>query len=442
MREFDGKLLLASYLLDHGFDVVIGSRKRVKEYVLLHDRCVYVAKSITKAERVFYEEIRQRGNAIVLLQVEGGILYKEADEAICYSYPQELLPFLDRIFVFGEAIKSHILRLLEVDEHRITVTGEPRFDLLKSKYSNFLNNRAAQIVKCYGNYILINTSFGLSNHLISKSYARNLIEFNPDFSERLKHNLLLKQEEFEVLVALYRDMVAAVARDFPEHKVILRPHPEENLEYYKKHLEGWANVEVINNGNVAYWIAGAKAVVHYDCTTGVEAWMACKPVVSYTPFINEDIVAWLPLLVSHKCQTEEDVIEALRDALVGKLGPKVLDEKEYRKVAAHIHNIVDESGPLFLAGIQDVENERFAQKAAPGASAWKRGMFIGKNIFRDYYHQYIKPPTLTTETHKIGTITSREIRSVLRDFYHVHGLESRYSICPLGEHLVRIKSKV
>ena len=64
---------------------------------------------------------------------------------------------------------------------------------------------------------------------------------------------------------------------------------------------------------VREWIVNAEAVIHYDCTTGIESLIAGKNVISFCPFYDENIVARLPIEISTKFTKIDDLIKFIKD---------------------------------------------------------------------------------------------------------------------------------
>ena len=62
-----------------------------------------------------------------------------------------------------------------------------------------------------------------------------------------------------------------MARRFPDHRIILRPHPSEIVENWHAWIGGHDRVEVMREGAAVPWILAAHMLVHTNCTTGVEA---------------------------------------------------------------------------------------------------------------------------------------------------------------------------
>ena len=75
------------------------------------------------------------------------------------------------------------------------------------------------------------------------------------------------------LIALMPEM----ARRFPDHRIILRPHPSEIVENWHAWIGSHDEIEVVREGAAVPWILAAHMLVHTNCTTGVEAVALDKP---------------------------------------------------------------------------------------------------------------------------------------------------------------------
>ncbi len=106
-----------------------------------------------------------------------------------------------------------------------------------------------------------------------------------------------------------------MAARFPDINFVLRPHPDENTTVYNNAFDGIHNLHVVGAGSVHPWIKASLAVIHHDCTTGLEAVMAGKPTISFVPRTHESITAWLPIYVSINCKTSTEVMDSLGKVL-------------------------------------------------------------------------------------------------------------------------------
>jgi hypothetical protein len=112
-------------------------------------------------------------------------------------------------------------------------------------------------------------------------------------------------------------IVPAVSKAFPDHTIIVRPHPAELHETWVNAAEGLSNVKVVFEGTVSPWLLAADAVLHWGCTTGLEAFLMGKPVVAYNPITAEEekFDHKLPHSISVVARTPEETIKALRHVM-------------------------------------------------------------------------------------------------------------------------------
>ncbi len=317
-REFDGKILLSARLLEHGFRVVLGTKSGIHREILQARHGIYLAKSASNVFLSFYRQLKNRGHHLVVLDVEGGALTREIKNDLLRSYQPEASAYFDFFYVFGEKIRDAILRELDyIKPDMVVVTGEPRFDLLRSEYSRFYEEEAKEIQDRYGRYVLFNTSFGLSNSALGDNGILRFLETTDDIPEEQRHLYLLKHAEGKKLIRAFTALAREVASAFPEIQVVIRPHPDEDPALYQRAFQDDPTIHVNGQGNVQPWILCALAVIHHDCTTGMEAVMAGKPTIAYVPFTEETITAWLPVYLSMACASPAEVISSLEPVVNG-----------------------------------------------------------------------------------------------------------------------------
>ncbi|NEV92732.1 hypothetical protein G3567_01055 [Psychroflexus sp. YR1-1] len=349
-REFDGKLLLISYLLDKGFKkIYFGAGRPLRNEALLHESGIYFFKSLSVSEIKLYKELKKRNFKLVLIHAEGGIYYKDNKSSIESAFNPEVLKYMDYNFAFGKDIKQSILEMhgYKYDPKTI-ISGEPRFDLLKSKYDLFFKKQIQQIIKKQSDFILINTSFSAANPTAGKEFLRNYWLNEPTFSSKAKKLLMQKMIFFEEVLHEFIEAIKKLATDFPNYNFVLRPHPSESEEYYNRYFKDFRNITITKKDNVALWIKASNGVIHYDCTTGIEAKLAGKPVISYTPLLDDSIVAWLPILASESVNTY--------DKLKTSVGKIISDEYVYQiqqevfeKLSDTVDNFNNESSKIIAS---------------------------------------------------------------------------------------------
>ena len=363
-REFDGKLLLISNLLNVGFSrIFFGSRVEVKKEALLRTNGIFILKSLSRKEDDFYKKLKAKGFLIALLHVEGGIHYKDNKNSILSFFDPKLLKYIDYNFVFGENIKKDIIKYCgKKFDHKIIVSGEPRFDLIKPKFKQFYDNKVFLLKKQFQEgFILINTSFSAGNPVVGKEELTKFFNNEPSYTNDTKKLLLKKINTFGNVVVDYIDAIKKIALIFPNKHIVIRPHPSESIDIYYDNLSDYKNIYITKKGNVHEWILASDCVIHYDCTTGMEALLAGKFVISYLPQFEEDIIAWLPVELSNKCYNTNELINCLANIFNGNYKTNISDSilNDWKNI---VHNVEHFSGEIISNSLREVIFETVNRK--------------------------------------------------------------------------------
>ena len=194
---------------------------------------------------------------------------------------------ISRVCMWGDRQKQVYLAHAPEVGNAVTVTGSPRFDLCLPKYAWMTEDRERLAAK-HAPYILICTRFTAIAHAegIDDPFRRKL---NPkiwpeSFDMGKVTDLWFTKwrrdvQDFADFVVLTKE----IAANFPSYTIVLRPHPSESLAFYKQAFASFANVVVTREGGVLPWIRSAALVVHSNCTTGIEAVLAGRPVLNLLP---------------------------------------------------------------------------------------------------------------------------------------------------------------
>ncbi len=150
----------------------------------------------------------------------------------------------------------------------------------------------------------------------------------------------------------YVKLAGKIADAFPDHTIILRPHPSENHEFWIEKTKNHKNIKVISEGSVTPWILESEMLIHSSCTTGLEAFLMGKPVISLLPYGKNKIRRHISDEVSYKAANVEDAVEAAKKLL----GKKPEDKKEalkgkisYLGKTSSAEKIVEEFDKLHVA---------------------------------------------------------------------------------------------
>jgi hypothetical protein len=177
--------------------------------------------------------------------------------------------------------------------------------------------------------------------------------------------------------AAFAAMILALANTFPSHTIIIRPHPSEDHDQWRKVVAETGNAKVIYSGSVEPWLSAADAVVHNASTIGVEGFLLNRPVFSYMPVVDEvfNRLTHLPNIVSTQAHTIDDLLQAIRVAFEGR--PSSLSDNREQKELVRRY-VANASGRLaaerIVEVLSDLHHARPPSRSDPLSflSAWSR----------------------------------------------------------------------
>lgn len=362
VRELEPKLLLACAAAMRGIPSMIGPRQEMHFYLHAFPKSIYLSKSSTSASVNVFQALKKMGAKIVvwdeeaLVAMSPKLYYQHRLSPISISY-------VSHLFAWGEKNAELWRQYPNLPKDMpISITGNPRGDLLRPELRGYYENDVRALRSKYGNFILINCNFALVNayhadmNLLMPSPVpgEGLVLTRRPKSMGLDYEYTKGFSDYKKeIMDSFIELVPALARAFPDHAIVLRPHPAENQEIYQRIGETSERVHVINKGNVVPWLLAAQAVIHNGCSTGVEAYALNKPAVSYRRSVQEQYdkdFMQLPNDLSHECFSLEELIDTLQKILNNQLGVAPGDD---RKVLME-RNLAAQSGPLACERILDV----------------------------------------------------------------------------------------
>lgn len=341
VREFDAKLLFALAAAEAGWRVVLGGQGELRRSLHRFAPGVYVDKSVTVNKHKWFRRCRALGHQVIAWDEEG-LVYFDAETLKEMRLGTQSLNDVEMFFSWGNRQREAIREMCPEIDERVRVTGNPRFDMLRPELRSFYQEPVNRLVKEHGRFILVNTSFPFANHFLGEEamysmYARYPInERKPEF---FKGWAAVQRGGLEA----FRALIPELSRAFPDHTLIVRPHPSENHTSWQQWTRHLQQVKVCAVGPVVEWIAAADFMVHFDCTTGIEAFVMDAPAVSFDDGKVPGYRQPLPGALSHHAQTIEAVIEAGKGFLNHRIQPASKDSEKRRTAKQHIAAL---DGPL------------------------------------------------------------------------------------------------
>lgn len=403
-REFDGKLWLAMNLACSGHKVSLGWRNPMRSYALRHiEPDLFISKAAAKSDsRIkLFQVLNDVGCSIAVLDAEGGIIRSKADY-FEKRLSKDILDSVDLLFAWGSEPADAVRENTIFPKEKMIVSGNPRFDLLHSGVRDIYTKGATEICDDFGNYALVNTNFAIVNHK-KDSY----IPSSGDLSKYVEFII----EQF--IEAIYR-----ISTINNLDTIVVRPHPSEDPDFYRKKFAGMPSVVVEQSGDVRTWIMGAEVVLHNSCTTGIESAMLNTPVLALEP---DDAPIQsprpsLPNAVSESVTSLEQLATRVEHYL-GTDATYEMSAEQRSALKKYFENVDEPATEKIVRAIDETVSTRQRSYPAPSpidrAKIWaKRGSLspLFKTVLRRDFErsEYSKQ--------KFPGLTIDEVRSRVSDF--------------------------
>ncbi len=377
VREFDAKLLLALIALQRGFDVVIGALWELKFHADLLDRGIILDKSIAKTKEQWFHHCQQQGHRVAALDEEGLVYFDAETYRQLRIFPKSMA-VADLFFAWGKDQSEVTASALGELAERIRVTGNPRFDLLRPELRNLYEQDAAKLREKYGKIIQINTSFSFANTANDPQALQQTFSQYPIAKERpgFFEDWMAAQQK---VLESFQEMLPLVRERFPDHRIIIRPHPSEGLELWQEVVASLEKTTVVREGNIVPWILASDVLVHWNCTTAIEATLLGKAAIAYRKEKPDYYEQPLPNACSFHADNPEQLLEMIDLAMKGTLVASA-EETEARAQVLQ-HHVASLQGDLAaekmieeLLGLsQSIERERgfFEQNLQRAKRLWR-----------------------------------------------------------------------
>lgn len=319
-RELEGRTLLGLEAALHGFPVVLGRKGHITRAIArgaLPPGVVF-EKSITRGKEGKLGGLSDRGCVIVSQDEESGLLDFSYDQFLSFRSSHDTLDQVEAVFCWGEHDREAWVECYPASRDKIHATGSPRVDFWRKDFAPYFDEGKKVINDRFGDFVLVSSNFVLANSSMTPDERIRQGKENGSIASADDEALFLRKvEDSHRMFALFVEMLSELSRTWPDRHFVVRPHPAENVDGWKRALPQRPNLHVVFDGGVDQWVRASSAVLHNGCTTGIEAYAAGKPAIAYVPFkspINREV----PNAVSMECQTVNEVRDVLEGVFSGR----------------------------------------------------------------------------------------------------------------------------
>lgn len=375
VREFDAKLLLACVAAERGHVSILGYRSDVDAEITRFPRGTYLSKSLTRRSRNQFRTLQRLGHEIGAWDEEA-LVYPNVE----YYFEQRMsvptLRYLSLLLAWGNDNADVFRKHPSYDGAPIYTCGNPRIDLLRPELRATFDHAVRPIRERYGRFLLLNTNFSK----VSGRRYRDQPRTQSLPPEALAKRRAMKDGYYAHKQALFEAFLAmtpAVAKAFPDHRIIVRPHPSELREPWEALAEAHENLHVVDGGNVIPWLLAADATIHNGCTTAIEAFALGRPSIAYRPVTSERWDHQVPNALSRECESQGALTALLARAVAGDLGAEPSPEQ----VRLFDEHVVGLSGALASDRVVDAlesHREQRGELRRPPVAEYLRGRLAAR----------------------------------------------------------------
>ena len=312
-RELVARQMIAADCLLKGLPIIIAEQWWFSGHMADLPPGIVLFKGNNRTQSKVMRAAKKHGHVITSIEEEAfGVTY-EAELATMFS--PSAMDVVDMVFAQGTIHRDFLVQRFAGMSDRVTVTGNPRSDVISLSAEPAIKERAENLRREIGDFVLLNTNCGAINPYDIDTYSHFL---------RCKSVGVLEPSEpadlarFESLLAWEHSNLREVSRflrifseKHPWVPVIVRPHPAENLGRWEKACDRLTNVTVESDTDHIAWILAAKVMLHTGCTTGLEGALLGTPVVGICPDTHVWNDGFISNLVSHVYRTGVEACDAV-----------------------------------------------------------------------------------------------------------------------------------
>lgn len=319
-RELDYKLALAVLLSEQGHTCVIAHHDLVDKLSQSYEPGIYIGKTIFKThfptDTSIYYKYKNLGWKIFYLDEEGGVfpgIEEDWKQLLDRRLDATVLEKDDVILTWGDFQNQHYQASAKCTTKTV---GCPRLAFNNDVYKGIISCRNIGEDIFPDEYVLFNMNFGLVNNIKGRGFIfDSKVKYRDSDEDDMKFKVGFWLEQ-NLIFTKYLEAIKYVANKNPHLNVVVRPHPVENQELYKSLFRNLRNVKVLRCGSAIDWIMSAKCVVHDGCTTGIEAYLLGKKVLTFKPSKENMHDIRIPSMVGQKVYDKETLSHAINFSVV------------------------------------------------------------------------------------------------------------------------------
>ncbi len=274
-REIESKILLAIHSLKKGLKVFIGQRSVIHKMALagnlvpgiIHMKDAGSQKEIIK----IIKNLRKKNFFFTAQDEELGIMSENFEDFVKLRFGNlSIFKHLINYFCLGPRDYKYLNFRLGLN--KLIKSGSPRFDILELKSKKNLKKKSQIAIIC-------------NFHIFGQSNFADRIFDSPSLGENnfLKEESLYLKEKVQIeKVYEFIQLARFLAIHFPKKKILVRPHPKDNFENWKKILGNkYKNLSLDLSTSLSETITESEYIIQNGCTSSIESFFLNSECISY-----------------------------------------------------------------------------------------------------------------------------------------------------------------
>ena len=259
---------------------------------------------------------------------------------------------IDRIFTWGNFDHKEWKKKYKNSSKKIKKTGSPKLDLWRKEvFMKIFKNEIDDLNRKYSPFFLIPSTFYSSreNYKLAVNIDKKLSKDDTLIS--LKKRLTAKKYE-RYLFFKFVNLIKKLSYDFPNHKIIVKPHTLENIDDWRKIFkrDEYKNIIIDNNYNLTAYIAASECVIFNSSTSGMQSVAMGKKTLAYGNNKNSSFRNF-----SNLCATQVSNYKELKKRIRDKTN--IENKKNIRKIKSRLHFGKQTNSELIMKNIKIISNK-------------------------------------------------------------------------------------
>ena len=319
-RELQANLILTIFSLKKNFNVFLGDSSTYKKLLKkkLLSPGIVLTKSVTHGLRKsnIHNLFKSQGFILTSIDHEHGVLdnlnYKKF--FIKSRIEKKELEKFDAFFCWGQHDYKNLTEYFDIYKNKFFLTGSNRVDAWKyAKKNSCHKNDDKKKISIFSNFAFSNNKLSIKKIFSLKN--------NAGYYDRCPE--LLTQEKFflnyqKKLIKKFVNLVNYLVKKYPNYNFFFKPHPTENLSFWKKKFLNKKNLKIIDDGNSTALIKNSDLIIQTRCTTSVEATINSIKSINFIPISGKHGFAKFVDKISYNAKSKEHVSKLIDQLIFSK----------------------------------------------------------------------------------------------------------------------------